>query len=66
MNKPEANRELMAHWTQVWTTLGRWQALNARLSNELSPKNSNWGRRSSGIFAARVVSARASMWAARP
>ena len=36
MNKREAYLELMAHWTQAWTTLGRWQALNARLSTEMT------------------------------
>jgi hypothetical protein len=32
MTKRETNHELMVHWAQEWTTLGQWQALNARLA----------------------------------
>lgn len=46
MNKRDANLELMAHWSQAWTTLGRWQALNARLSKEATPQDFGWARRS--------------------
>lgn len=45
MNKREPNAALMAQWTQAWTTLGRWQELNARLSREPAT-NSGWARRS--------------------
>lgn len=45
MTKREANQMLLAHWTHSWTTLGRWQELNSRLSRELAPA-SGWMRRS--------------------
>lgn len=57
MTKPEAKHELMAHWAQAWTTLGRWQALNARLSKEIAPRNTVWRQRSSRIFVTRAVPA---------
>lgn len=44
--KREANLLLMAHWAQAWTTLGRWQALNSRLSKETSAQDLGWARRS--------------------
>lgn len=44
--KREANLLLMAHWTQAWTTLGRWPALNARLSKESAAPSSGWAKRS--------------------
>lgn len=44
--KREANLLLMAHWAQAWTTLGRWQALNSRLSKETTPQDSGWAQRS--------------------
>lgn len=44
--KREANLVLMAHWAQEWTTLGRWQSLNARLSKETARQESNWSQRS--------------------
>jgi hypothetical protein len=37
MTKREANQVLLAHWTHSWTTLGRWQELNSRLSREPAP-----------------------------
>jgi hypothetical protein len=50
--KRNANRVLMKHWAQAWTTLGRWQQLNARLSREMSPPAldpfSSWTLRSNG------------------
>jgi len=39
--------ESMAPWMQAWATLGRWQALNARLSRDAAPLTSGWARRSS-------------------
>jgi hypothetical protein len=42
--KQETNQRLMAHWAQAWTTLGRWQALNSRLSKETPPLESGWTR----------------------
>jgi hypothetical protein len=36
--KREANLVLMAHWAEAWTTLGRWQTLNSRLSKEPAPR----------------------------
>ena len=39
MTKREANLELMAYWTQAWTTLGQWQALNARLAKTNAPQD---------------------------
>ena len=45
MTKREANLVLMTHWSQAWTTLGRWQALNARLSRETTPQEHGWARR---------------------
>jgi hypothetical protein len=47
MNNRDANFELMANWTQAWKTLGRWQALNSRLSRDATPLTSGWARRSS-------------------
>lgn len=47
MTKREANLTLMTHWMQAWTTLGRWQALNARLSREMTPRDFGWAQRSS-------------------
>ena len=44
--KREANLLLMAHWAQAWTTLGRWQALNSRLSKETAAQDFGWARRS--------------------
>lgn len=44
--KHEANQRLMAHWAQAWTTLGRWQALNSRLSKETLPLESGRARSS--------------------
>jgi hypothetical protein len=52
--KRNANRVLMNHWVQAWTTLGRWQQLNARLSRELSQPaldpRSSWTLHSNGNF----------------
>jgi hypothetical protein len=48
--KREANPTLMAHWLDEWKTLGRWQALNARLSRDAAPISSGWARRSSPAF----------------
>jgi hypothetical protein len=56
MSKREDKTELMAHWTLAWETLGRWQALNARLSAESLPQDFGWARRS----------AAASRWRAPP
>lgn len=47
MNKRDSNQLLMAHWMEAWQTLGRWQALNARLSRELTPRDVAWTTRSS-------------------
>jgi hypothetical protein len=47
MSNRDSNAELMAHWMQAWTTLGRWQALNSRLSAQAAPLRSGWARRSS-------------------
>lgn len=47
MNNRDPNLELMAHWMQAWKTLGRWQALNARLSRDAAPLTSGWAQRSS-------------------
>jgi hypothetical protein len=44
MTKRETNQMLLAHWTHSWTTLGRWQELNSRLSREPTP-TSGWMRR---------------------
>jgi hypothetical protein len=46
MNNRVAALPLMTHWMQEWQTLGRWQALNARLSRDASPENFGWARRS--------------------
>jgi hypothetical protein len=43
----DTNPETMAQWMQAWTALGRWQALNARLSHDATPLTSGWARRSS-------------------
>ena len=43
----DTNPESMTHWMQAWTALGRWQALNARLSRDAAPLNSGWAKRSS-------------------
>ena len=42
----DSNPELMAQWMQAWKTLGRWQALNARLSRDATPLRSGWALRS--------------------
>ncbi len=62
MNNRNANPELLAQWMQAWTTLGRWQALNARLSQELTPRpreaaslTSCWANRSSPGFRRNAV-----------
>jgi hypothetical protein len=39
--------ESMAHWMQAWKALGRWQALNARLSRDAAPLTSGWAKRCS-------------------
>ena len=44
--KRETNQVLMAHWLQAWTTLGRWQALNSRLSKEAAAQDFGWAKRS--------------------
>lgn len=58
--KCEANQVLMAHWLQAWTTLGRWQALNSRLSKETVAEDFGWAKRSSDRYRSRVSSAAAS------
>jgi hypothetical protein len=50
MNDRNANPELLANWMQAWTTLGRWQTLNARLSRDPAPLTSGWTHRSSPRF----------------
>lgn len=58
MNNRNANPELLAHWMQAWTTLGRWQALNSRLAlsmdarqgRDSAPLPSSWAHRSSPSF----------------
>ena len=47
MSTRESNLELMTHWSQAWRTLGRWQALNSRLSRDAAPLTSGWAQRSS-------------------
>jgi hypothetical protein len=47
MNDRNPNLDLMANWMQAWKTLGRWQALNSRLSRNAVPLTSGWARRSS-------------------
>lgn len=59
--KREANQMLMAHWLDQWKTLGRWQALNARLSRETAPISSGWARRSSPNFMWHAAVASASV-----
>jgi hypothetical protein len=59
--KRETNPTLMAHWLQEWKTLGRWQALNARLSRDATPISSGWARRSSSNFTWRASAASASV-----
>jgi hypothetical protein len=49
MNRREHNHLLMAHWTEAWRMLGRWQALNARLSRDLSPRDFDKAKREPGI-----------------
>jgi hypothetical protein len=46
MNNRDPNLDLMTNWTQAWKTLGRWQALNSRLSRNAAPLTSGWARRS--------------------
>ena len=57
MNNRNPNPELLAHWMQAWTTLGRWQALNARLSREATPLTTGWAHRSSPNFRQNAVAA---------
>jgi hypothetical protein len=63
MNNRNANPELLAHWMQAWTTLGRWQALNARLSKEAAPLTTGWAHHCSPSFGKHAV---AGASAARP
>jgi hypothetical protein len=61
--KRNSNRVLMNHWAKAWTTLGRWQELNARLSREMTPPtggSSGWMPRSSASFSTPVAMASAS------
>ena len=46
----DTNLKLMAQWAQAWKTLGRWQALNARLSREAPALTSGWATRSSANY----------------
>jgi hypothetical protein len=64
MNNRNAKPELLAQWMQAWTTLGRWQALNARLSREAAPLTSGWAQRSSPSFRrdAVVAASAATSW----
>jgi hypothetical protein len=48
MFKRDTNPELMVAWARAWTTLGSWQALNARLSRELAV-SPTWGRQAPGL-----------------
>lgn len=43
----DTNLDSMAHWMEAWNALGRWQALNARLSRDAVPLTSGWALRSS-------------------
>jgi len=45
----DTNSELKATRLQAWKTLGRWQALNSRLSRNAAPLTSGWAQRSSQI-----------------
>jgi hypothetical protein len=56
----DTNLESMAPWMQAWKTLGRWQALNARLSRDATPLTSGWARRSSTNYRRSDVPAGAS------
>jgi len=47
MTNRNTNLEWMAQRTHAWKALGRWQALNARLSREALPLTSGWARPSS-------------------
>ena len=55
MNDRNPNTELLAHWMQAWTTLGRWQALNARLSKDATPLTTGWAHHSSPSFRKNAV-----------
>jgi hypothetical protein len=61
MTNRDPNLELMAQWMQAWKTLGRWQALNARLSRDATPLTSGWARRSSQSYKERPAPERVSI-----
>ena len=50
MSKREANPLLMAYWMHEWQTLGRWQALNSRLSRQVNTHESGWASRCSANY----------------
>jgi hypothetical protein len=56
----DTNLESMTRWMQTWTALGRWQALNARLSRDAAPLTSGWAKLSSTSCRRSGVPARAS------
>jgi hypothetical protein len=60
--KHDTNRVLLAHWTQAWTTLGRWQQLNTRLARETTARDSDWALTSGMRFRQHAAAAASAKW----